>query len=281
MSAPALFADRRPAPLSVLALFLLAHAALKAVFFSDAFYRYASQPVAVATGGLVTPVLLCGLVSWVVLVGVVLEGAGRLRLRELGLDARDVPNAALLLLLLWGVVQVVLAAVGQLGASPFTLNPSLDATPAVLAGRQLEALFGSGLLEEVLYRGFLLVQVFLLLRRRMEEPRALAWAIAASSLYFGLNHLPAALRMHLDAGAIAVYLVHVALVGALFAWIYLRTGNLWLAGGAHALINYPAALFVSWLDASLLVLVATALLLLAWPALHRRFDRVFTVHAAI
>src|SRR5690606_31268939 len=100
-------------------------------------------------------------------------------------------------------------------------------------------------------------------------------------LYFAVNHIPAALRMHLPAAEMAAYIVHVALVGALFAALYLRTGNLFVAVGAHALVNNPAALFVAGFDPALLALVLVCLLLLAWPALHRTFAEVFTLRPAL
>ncbi|MCH7640130.1 MAG: CPBP family intramembrane metalloprotease, partial [Bacteroidetes bacterium] len=142
------------------------------------------------------------------------------------------------------------------------------------------AVFGSGLIEEVLYRGFLLTQVYLIaVRRQVNARAALVLAAGVSSLYFGINHFPAGMRMGLDMQGLMMYVGHVSLVGLLFATLYLRTGNLFVAAGAHALINQPTTLFAAPVDPALIVLVGVACLLLIWPTLNRRIGLVFTIGA--
>jgi len=89
--------------------------------------------------------------------------------------------------------------------------------------------FLSGL-EEVLWRGFLLQE----LRRRMP----LLGAVALSSLGFSLSHL---LNPHLHPLA----LVNLMLFGLWFALLFLRTGTVWLAWGAHFAYNLWESLICS------------------------------------
>ena len=135
-------------------------------------------------------------------------------------------------------------------------------------------------IEEVIYRGFLLPQVFLLLvaRKSWDSSKALLVALLSSQAYFALNHLPAALLTYREEwlGA-TLYIIQVLLVGILFAAIYIRTGNLFVAIGLHALINFPSELFVSRLDPFLLVLMACCAILIAWPYLNRSLEDVFTL----
>ena len=266
---------------SALVAFVALHLVLKGVFFSLPFYTVVARPVEVATAGLVSPVVLAGVIELALLVGVVMLWMGGLRPRDLGLRGLHLLNAALVALLVWGGVQAALSAVAASGYADAALNPAFALGPGRFGGEILEATLGSAFVEEVMYRGFLVPQLYLLSRRwtRSKAVRA-ALAVGLPQLYFGLNHIPAGLRMHLPAAEIAVYVVHVVLVGLLFTALYLRTGNLFVAVAAHALVNNPAPVFVAGPDPALLALVGVCGLLLAWPALHRLADEVFTLAEA-
>lgn len=275
MRARPILSDIPAVSLTALGLALLAHAALKALFFWAPYQHHIALPLEAATHGLVTSVTLAGVISWVLLVGVVLLGAGRLRPVHLGLSARSLRESLPILVGLWVLTQLAQVALGT-AAGDATLAATPGGWPAAV-GLRLQAIVGSGLLEETLYRGFLLVQLCGLLRLRTDRDQAHTWALVLSSAYFGLNHLPAGLRSGLPLAEALVFVGHSALVGALFAVLFLRTGNLFVAAGAHALINDPIPLVVSAVDPSLVVLVAVAGLMLGWPSLARRFGPHFTV----
>ncbi|MEM7787566.1 MAG: CPBP family intramembrane glutamic endopeptidase [Bacteroidota bacterium] len=259
--------------LAVLALALGTHAALKALFFWRPYLQEVALPIETATGGLVTTVTLAGLISWAVLVGGVLLAWGGLRLADLGLTGRSLREALPILVGLWAIAQVAHALVGTASGGT-TLAASMPSWSAAI-GLRVQAVVGSGLLEETLYRGFLMVQVFALLRVRTGREQALAWAIVASSLYFGLNHIPAGLRAGLPLLEAVGFAGYSALVGGMFAVLYVRTGNLFVAAGAHALINDPVPLFSAPVDPSVVVLTVAAVMMLAWPVLAERYR--FTV----
>lgn len=275
MRARPLLASVPALSVSSLLLVLGTHAALKALFFWAPYQGAVALPVEVATGGLVTTVTLAGLISWAVLVGGGMGAACGLRPRHVGLTAEAFRDALPVLLGVWVLVQAVQATLGTASGGVALAPPVPDLMAAV--GLRVQAVVGSGLLEEVIYRGFLLVQVYALLRRRVDRERALLWAVVLSSLYFGLNHVPAGLRAGLPPWEAAAFAFHSALVGSLFAALYLRTGNLFVAAGGHALVNDPVPFVASTVDPQLLMLIGVAVLLLAWPALARRFRGVFTV----
>lgn len=260
---------------SALVLVLGTHAALKALFFWAPYGAHVALPVEWATGGLVTAVTVAGVISWVVLVGLMMGAVSGLRPRHVGLTGRAFCEALPILLWVWILAQAVHATLGTASGDVALTPPVPDLTTAI--GLRVQAVVGSGLLEEVVYRGFLMVQVFLLLRRRVDRERALLWAVVLSSLYFGLNHVPAGMRAGLPPWEVAVFAFHSALVGSLFAALYLRTGNLFLAAGGHALVNDPVPFVASPVDPQLVALIGVAVLLLAWPALAGRFKGVFTV----
>ena len=261
---------------AVLALFLLAHAALKALFFSGWWLHSVALPLEIATGGLVTTVLAAGIVSWIVLVGIVIIALARVAPAEVGLEASRLRDGAAILLGLWVLTQAACAAVGLAsGGLAVETTPRLGGPTAAL-GVRIEAILGSGLIEEVIYRGFLQTQLFLLARRHLSRDAALAVALTAASLYFGLNHIPAGLRMGLDGPAVAGYALQCTLVGALFGTLYVRTGNLFVAAAAHALLNDPLTVVASPVDPKLFVMIAACGMLLAWPWLSRRIGGVFS-----
>jgi membrane protease YdiL (CAAX protease family) len=81
--------------------------------------------------------------------------------------------------------------------------------------------------EEVLFRGALLA----LLRTRFGD----GWAIAASAVVFGIVHLP-------DLGGLWYAVPNLALVGALCAWLRVRSGSIWPAFVCHAANNALATM---------------------------------------
>jgi uncharacterized protein len=83
------------------------------------------------------------------------------------------------------------------------------------------------LVEEVLFRGALLA----LLRTRFGD----GWAIAASSLVFGIVHLP-------DLGGLWYAVPNLVLVGAFCAWLRVRSRSIWPAYACHAANNSLATM---------------------------------------
>jgi uncharacterized protein len=271
----------KPAPLAAVAAFVLGHLALKAWFFSLHYYTAVARPLEYATGGMITPISLAAAIEMAVLIGGIAFLLGGLHWRDVGLGSGGFVNACLVLLLLWGTVHVAMAAHSFSDCCSLELGPVVVTSTPVAAGRLLDAFWGSGFIEEVMYRGFLLPQVYLLARRAgVSAPNALVIALVGTQVYFGLNHIPAAMRMPMDLTAGAIYVAHAAMVGGLFAALYLRTGNLYVAIGAHALINNPAAIYVAGIDPSLLMLIGVCVLLLGWPLFNRVLGDVFTLAGA-
>lgn len=272
------FDNVKPAPLAAVAAFVLGHLALKAWFFSLHYYTAVARPIEHATGGLISPVSLAAAIEMAVLVGGIAFLMGGLRWRDVGLGSGGLVNACLVLMLLWGAVHLIIAAHSLSACCSLDLGPVVVTSTPVAAGRLLDAFWGSGFIEEVMYRGFLMPQVYLLARRfGISASKALVIALVGTQVYFGLNHIPAATRMPMSVGGAAIYVAHAAMVGGIFAALYLRTGNLYVAIGAHALINNPGAVYVAGIDPSLLMLIGVCVLLLAWPALHRIYGDVFTL----
>ncbi|HEY9594741.1 MAG TPA: CPBP family intramembrane glutamic endopeptidase, partial [Spirochaetia bacterium] len=181
----------------------------------------------------------------VLLVFVFVAGSGP---RSAGLHSRSVVPSLLLgagltgVALLLGYATEFIAAVRR-GARPAIELAAIDPKTGLMgaAGFALFLFVGNivnSFAEEGLFRG-----VFLPLSRRKLAP----WiALVFSALLFGIWHLPWAIKAVINQGGAAQADISAALVGnfvpqvlmgVVWGYLYLRTGNLWGSWTSHTLTN--------------------------------------------
>jgi membrane protease YdiL (CAAX protease family) len=129
--------------------------------------------------------------------------------------------------------------------------------PALVVGLQILAAFTLGPLfntifalgEELGWRGFLLPRLLSLGQWR---------AILISGAIWGIWHAPAILQGHnyptRPVAGVFMMVVFCVLVGAIFSWLYLRTGSPWAPALAHGSLNASAGLpflFLTGIDPSI------------------------------
>ena len=228
-------------------------------------------PVSSATHGIVSQTLCANMLMMAVNIGIVIVLIGRLRPRDIGL----VPTRRALV---WSIAAAgglwACASLAIAFASMTRGEPVLFASSWTTADRATTALgqlcgqvFGNALYEESLFRGFLLVQIGLLLARdttasahadppRADPPRAdpprgrvLRWTAAAlvSQTFFAITHIPNRLMKgtYASLGDVVTDQGTLVLAGLVYAVIYLGTRNLWLCVLLHALANAPTPLLAS------------------------------------
>ena len=152
--------------------------------------------------------------------------------------------------------------------------------PAFMVGLVLTQIFGNALFEEIAYRGFMFPQLYL----RMTGLRARPWARLALALLisqglFALSHIPNRIYLGMTPSEIALDLLMLLGWGTLYTLIYLRTDNLFIVVGIHALGNTPTTLFrtvplLSGDGASILIYTLVILFLFGLPLLRARRQRV-------
>lgn len=239
----------------------------------------ASADVVVATGGLLNGTLLANLFLIAVVVVGCLGWFGGARAADLGLRLRDLPAAVFVTVAVWLSLHAAAFAVEAFsGHSPATAEWTHSATGIRFqVGDVLAQVFGNALYEEILFRGCLLVWFFHRLTARdaaAQRPNVrTTWcALLLSQAVFALQHVPN--RLAHDAwhglGDVVTDLLLLFVSGLFFAGVFVRTGNLLIAVGIHALGNCPAMVWttVPWLHPAVMF-VATVALLAVGPRFFR------------
>ena len=249
-------------------LFLAAYVGLSLLINLVVFRSTWLDPVARATHGWIQPTLVVNAGLIVLLIVGVLGLGGRLSPRRLLGPLRQAVPAILWTCALWGSTQLVGVAVLSI-QSGVTLHPSWSTYGASwVLGGLLAQLAGNALFEEIAYRGFLLPQTHRRLCGIRRPAVRIFVAVLISQAVFALIHIPNRIYTGLPLASYPMDLFRLLGLGALFAVIYLRTGNLFLAVGIHALLNRPTSL-VDFPSSSTALLMLSALLLIAWPWVSR------------
>lgn len=206
-----------------------------------------------ATAGLVQPTLLGALVT-ALLVGAVLLPE-RVSLAEVGVTARGMGRGLAVLAVVYAGIQLGLAATALVAGDGIRAGRALRAEPGTVLGGAIAQLLGTALVEEAVFRGFLLRQLALRMR--------LAPAVAASALAFALWHLPHRADLGLRGLELAASLAVAGLGGVLASYLYLRSGTLWIVVALHGLFNDAVPLVASPVSAQW-ILGAIVLGVIAW-----------------
>jgi membrane protease YdiL (CAAX protease family) len=192
----------------------------------------AMMPVEVATGGWIHHSLAWGAITSSLFTVIALVVG--VRLRQLGIDRRELKRWLATALISWCAVQLVMVTLAQAGViAPLRTLASLPESVGIMVA----LLVHTGLFEEVLARGIVLP----VLVRRL----GMAVGISVSALAFGLGHLPAISQD--DASVVDA----VASVGQYWCWavvdnvLYLRCASLLTLAALHAVRDWPTPFAIS------------------------------------
>lgn len=224
----------RRAPVWLIVLVVLAQYAATLLFNLVLFHQGWIKGLQLLTCGLLNATLIGYAILLPLVVGGLLFWLGRLRPCDVGLRFRDFPAAIRWTLALWLVVNLAEAA-AQFGHFHFDAQWS---RPLGLVGQWIAQIFGNALYEEIIYRGFLTVQLALLFER-LGRGRALLLGVLLAQAIFASIHIGLLLNMGLSGSAIVQAMPELFLAGIALAMVYLITGNLLIAVGVHALVDAP------------------------------------------
>ncbi|MGH2501879.1 MAG: CPBP family intramembrane glutamic endopeptidase [Ktedonobacterales bacterium] len=228
-------------------------------------------PVQRATGGLIDETLIANLMLFAVVVVGIVFGLGRLRPRDVGLRVAQIGPAALATILIWVWMQVAIGVWSLASGQGLAIDPAWAQFGALaVLGNALGQFFGNALYEEVVWRGMALPQFYRRCVERWPAARGLSMAALIAALVisqglFALRHIPVRVWQGASLGDLPGAIVSVFAVGVILAALYLRTRNLLLVIGIHALYDAPTALIAHGSVAALLALGLAVLIPLLWP----------------
>lgn len=191
-----------------------------------------------STNGWISETLAANLIGLVVEVIIVLGMIGKLSPKDFGFIKATLVPGMLGTLLFWVALSVVDILMTLLfTSSTLTYNNNILMNPGFYLGNFLAQIFGNALLEEIIFRGFLFVQIYLLFRKINTHTTRIMYAILTSQAIFAATHIP----NRIYGGLVGMEFVYdffmIAILGAVFVLLYLLTKNLFFVIGVHALIN--------------------------------------------
>jgi len=225
------------------------------------------------TYGLIHPVLLYTLIA-LAIVCFIIFGWARLKPRDVGCLTTALKPALMFLFGFWIVAQGCIALILLFRTETLEWNIAWgQGWPAVI-GLFIAYLFGTAIYEEIAFRGFMLPQLYLKFggSTANQTRKHLVYAILASQIVFSLVHLPVLIYDKLSFGIIVARLGACLFLGIIMALIYIRTSNLFLVVGIHALIDTKTGLFngiEDWMEPGVYTLLMI-ILLIVWPIFRIR-----------
>lgn len=223
------------APFWVIVLTLAAQFVLDALWNLVVFPHRWLRPLSYATDGFLNVTFWANIIMLLTVVGGVIFILGHLKPRDVGLRIEDVGVAALFTVSLWASVNCFVAMGVVLKGASLVLDPGWS-KPMENTGLFVGQIFGNALYEEIVYRGFLTVQVYLLLQR-LGRNLAVVLAVVIVQAIFATIHIPMLIVAGHGWAEVVAILPQLFMMGVALAIIYLVTGNLLIAVGAHALAD--------------------------------------------
>jgi len=127
----------------------------------------------------------------------------------------------------------VVTSIGQMAMNFMAVGSFVAPDPLHFIVSFLQPFIGTGLIEEVLFRGLVF---FVLMKAAEQSKRGIMSAVIVSSIIFGLAHFP-----NLFTGAniifVGIQIISATNIGLFFAVMYLRTKTLWIPIILHGLFN--------------------------------------------
>ncbi|MBA4383900.1 MAG: hypothetical protein C0410_04135 [Anaerolinea sp.] len=191
---------------------------------------------------------------------------------KLPFSGRKVLESLTILLASWLIYVIFISATGIV-----RLSDELAALQSVDAWKVwaqiVSTWFFVGIGEEVLFRGYFLKKLLAYYESKNPKSKTLL-AVLVSSAFFSIWHLPVRLfsliNGEISIGLILISLVMLFLLGAGFAWLFLRSGNILLVGLVHGVMDYPLIGKDSQL--SFIILIAAIGLVEFFQLVKRRYN---------
>lgn len=265
---PKVFKNVKEAPMLLLLLTLLADISFNWLYIH--FFREAFAVPGVYTNELIQPLFVLSALKLAFIVVGIVFWIGRFKPFHLGISWKNLKFGLLTTFFMWAILQIAQIADSLLTQGQIDYFNTINSVSAALfLGNFLLFAAGKAFFDEVIYRGLLLPQFHLKLQRYVNLPTRviLAIALVASQLIYFIIQLPLISLVHVNEFSSAITITSLLFLSLLNALVYLRTKNLYVTIGIHALWYAPLFVISPTIPHTLILSLVIILFIVIWPML--------------
>lgn len=188
------------------------------------------------TNGLISPTLTLYLIMYFIIVHLMLIKGSKITLVQLGVEKSKLKAGIIVTLGLFLILQFYGVLYSYLTLGKLVVNEAMVEWVAVI-GYYLELIFGVAVFEEIIFRGFLIPQVFIRLKARENNASRMFLTLGISQFLFAIVHVPIRLANGMSLIDAILNLGTIFIIGIIIAFVYLLTENIFIAMGVHSIWN--------------------------------------------
>lgn len=233
---PSIF-EAKPTLLRFIVSFIFIHIIFTIIVNLILFGNGYLSGIAKSTNGWVNETLAANLFGLLLEVAIFLLMIAKVSLRDLGLQKGKLLSGMIGTFLFWIAINIVDLCLTLLNHSRLTFNNDIFRYWNIYFGEFLSQILGNALLEEILFRGFLLVQIYLCLKKINSNTSRIIYAMLISQSIFAAIHIPNRIYSGLVGMEFVYDFIMLVILGVIFSLLYVLTKNLFFVIGVHSLMN--------------------------------------------
>lgn len=265
---PRVFRDVKEAPMILLLLVLFSDITFNWLYIN--FFRGAFSLPGIYTEGIVDSLFVLSLIK-VAFVGFgVMFWIGQFRGRHLGLGWKKFKTGVLATFFIWAMLQLIIVAYDMITASELGYFSNWQGTGSInIIGGFILYAIGKAFFDELTYRGLLLPQLHLKCQRYLKlDPRIiLGIAIIISQTIYLIIQLPLISLFTSTSISSAMTFTSLFFLSIISSLIYLRTKNLYITIGLHAIWYQPIFVAAPAIPHTFILVLLAIGFILVWPLL--------------
>jgi len=238
----------------VLLIYYILNALLANYLFTTEFFN----PIIYYTNGIINDtfvVNLIGLAGSFFIIFIV----GKHNLGSIWLNKQKLKIAILLIISIWLISQVFIIAVSYYNTREIIFIQNFN----IIAGNIIGQLFGTSLLEEMIFRGILLIQLYLIIINKNSNRMTIIYSLAVSAIIFAISHIPNRILIYTPDNLV-LDAMGLLFGSTLLGVIFLKTKNLPFVIGFHSLVNDPSNIIVTNIPTEPLIFALVIIITLKW-----------------
>ena len=184
---------------------------------------------------------------------------GKHNLGSIWFNKQKLKIAILLITSIWLISQVFIIAVSYYNTREIIFIQNFN----IIAGNIIGQIFGNALLEEMIFRGILLIQLYLIIINKNSNRMTIIYSLAASAIIFVLFHIPNRILTYTPDN-LFIDTVSLLFGSTLLGIIFLKTKNLPFVIGFHSLVNDPSNIIVTNIPTEPIIFALVIIITLKW-----------------